>query len=1018
MRKHHSFQDSTNCAQVPAVNSWQCRLCAAATVIALLIMPAQSVRAGGPLYIAGVSYFDPATTGTPLIWSQGAVNYYTDQGDLSPILPGTGADAFVADAFSQWTAISTVAVAATRQGQLAEDVNGTNVYRNSDGTLTEPTDIAPGAVGTPVGIVYDYDGTVTDALLGQGAGGTSECFYNAAYGGDDNLGVEAVFLHALVVINGQCALTSTQLPDVEYRLVRVLGQVLGLGWSQLNLNVVTGNPKPTADDYNGFTIMHAVDPPNCVPITICYSNNGATNPYLPKMDDQAAISRLYPVTPQNIGNFPGKQIFSTTTARIYGTVYFENGSGLAAQAMQGVNVVARWLDPITGQPTGEYAASSVSGFLFCGNAGNAASGYNDSAGLPYNSYGSNNPTLEAFFDFGGLQLPNGATTGQYQLTVEALDPLWSITVGPYEPWQVEPSGSAQAVNVSVIAGTDVEQDLLMQGSAQQKTAWFQPTTYNTPAAAPAAGDWAASFSPYGDTDYFWFSGQANRTLSVVVTALDETGAPTVSKAQPVVGMWDLSDPGTYPAPANTPSAFNSAFFGETRLDAVFFATTNFRVGIMDYRGDGRPDYSYHARIFYGDHVTPARASVSGSTAVAITGLGFQSNDTASVGIANAPPLAISGTQVLVNAPAQADGLQSVSLTDPPTGATSTLTSVLTYGAGPTDIIHLVSGSNPSTPVGGQAANPIRVQALASDGITPVPGATVVFTSTPTVSFSACGSATTCTLITDQTGQASTFVTVLTAATMTITAQLAPASYPSPQQVQTTLLGTSSALDLSLASPYQSIAQGATVNVTLTARVLSNGVPLNGKGVNFYLDKGSGTLNPPTTITNSNGYASSTLELTALAGDVQVSVCAEPGDVPCQTFYGTAIPPTSQQLQQVAGSIQVVALGQSFQPVNVRVTDSSIPPNPVLGAGVIFQYLVGRAGTDVTIVSGGDTNSGSNPMPIILASSQATVATDVNGLAGTTPSAIGVEGAVLILGAASAGSTNLQFEMQSLPLLTE
>lgn len=88
-----------------------------------------------PLYVAGVSYFDPSTIGTPLIWPEGAIDYYTDQGDLSPILPGASADAFVADAFSQWTSIVTAAVSATQAGHLAEDVNGTNVYRTSDGTL-------------------------------------------------------------------------------------------------------------------------------------------------------------------------------------------------------------------------------------------------------------------------------------------------------------------------------------------------------------------------------------------------------------------------------------------------------------------------------------------------------------------------------------------------------------------------------------------------------------------------------------------------------------------------------------------------------------------------------------------------------------------------------------------------------------------------------------------------------------------------------------------------------------------
>ena len=174
-------------------------------------------------------YFNSGTMGQPITWSLGQVNYYTDQGDLSPILPNASANAFVASAFSQWTSVSTAALTATNAGQLAEDVTGSNIAVNSSGAVTAPADITPSATQTPVGIVYDYDGSVTDALLGAGAGDPSQCFWNAVYGGVDNFGAGANFLHALVVINGQCALQSSQLTDVEYRLVRVLGHVIGLG---------------------------------------------------------------------------------------------------------------------------------------------------------------------------------------------------------------------------------------------------------------------------------------------------------------------------------------------------------------------------------------------------------------------------------------------------------------------------------------------------------------------------------------------------------------------------------------------------------------------------------------------------------------------------------------------------------------------------------------------------------------------------------------------------------------------
>jgi hypothetical protein len=975
--------------------------CPLAALVVLLLALTQLARAGGPRYIAGVSYFNQGTAGTPLTWAQGALNYYTDQGSLSPTVSGPEGDALVADAFSQWTSISTVAVSATHPGQLAEDVSGVNVYRNSDGTISMPADIMPTATGTPVGIVYDVDGTVTDALLGQGAGDVSECFGNAVFGGLDNFGIDAHFLHALVVLNGNCVVQLPD-PDVEYRLVRVLGQVLGLGWSQTNLNIQTQIPPPTADDYAGFTIMHATDLTDCVPISVCYSNGGRVNPYQPKMDDQAALSRLYPG--------PG---FSSSTTRIHGNVYFANGSGQPGQGMQGVNVVARWIDPKTGLPSGAYAASSVSGFRFSGNVGTTVTGYNDSTGQPFNRYGSNDPMLEGSFDLAGLQIPNGGSSAQYQLTVEAVDPFWSNTVGPYQPWQVLPSGSAQTVTVSVTLGGDVPQDIVMQASAAQKPDWFGPTTYNSPGSLPLAGDWAASLDPYAGLDYFWFTGQANRTLSVLVTALDQSSAPSESKAQPVIGMWALSDPGTFPAPANTPSAFNSSIFGMTVLNAQLLQATSFRVGIADIRGDGRPDYRYHARLLYGDHIIPVRASVAGSTALAIAGFGFQENTAVAIGSGGAQPLAVSANQILVTAPAKADGVQDISLIDPPTSASSILSGVVTYGAGPNDILRLVAGANPRTPVGGQAPNPIRVQALAGDGVTPVAGASVFFTASPAVAFAACSGGASCTVLTDQSGQASSLVSVLTAGTITITAQLAPASYTSPQQVQTTLLGTESALDLSLLSPRVWIAQGATANVTLTARVLSNGTPIKGRTVNYYLIQGSATLNPPSAQTNSNGYASSTLQISSLPGDVQVSVCVEPGDAPCDTFYGTAVPASSLRLQAVAGDLQFITAAASFQPLTVRVTDTSTPPDPVLGVSVMFQSLLGRTNNDAPIVSGGDTIITRDAMPIILGMSQAFVTSDANGLASIQPSDGGFQGALAILGTVTAGFGSLPFQLQSL-----
>jgi hypothetical protein len=54
--------------------------------------------------------------------------------------------------------------------------------------------------------------------------------------------------------------------------------------------------------------------------------------------------------------------------------------------MQGVNVVARLM--VSHLPSPQFVATSVSGFLFCGNAGNVIDGYLDGDGLPYDRWGS------------------------------------------------------------------------------------------------------------------------------------------------------------------------------------------------------------------------------------------------------------------------------------------------------------------------------------------------------------------------------------------------------------------------------------------------------------------------------------------------------------------------------------------------------------------------------------------------------------------------------------------------------
>ena len=976
---------------------------------AVLFLLAELARAGGPAYVAGASFFDPSVKGVPLTWALGQVHYYTDRGDLSSIVPGAAADAFVADAFSRWTSVSTAALSATRDGQLGEDVNGSNVIANSDGTITMPADIQPTATSTPVGLVYDVDGQVTDAFLGEGAGDPLYCFNNSAFGGPDNFSSDGHIAHALVVMNGNCAKTPDQLPDMKYHLVRVLGRVLGLDWSQVNPNVITRNPVPTSDDFQGFPLMHYSDMLSCVPVSLCYSNADQ-----PKMDDRAAISRLYPVTSTNQGQFSGKQLFYETSARVHGSVYFVDAQGLAGQPMQGVNVVARWIDSSTGLPSRKYSAAYVSGALFHGNAGNPVNGPLDDSGQRYDRFGSDDTKLEGFFDLAGLEIPDGSNSAQYQLSVEAVDANWFTGVGPYEPFQVPPSGAAAPVVVTVSRDGDVQQDLPMQGSAIAKD-WGEPETYDAPATLPKGGDWTGSFSYYGDSDYFQFSGQAYRTVSVAVTALDQNDLASQDIARPVVGIWSLSDPVGTPAPASTPSPFNSSTLGLTRLDATLLATRDFRIGIADQRGDGRPDYRYHAHVLYADTVLPTRVSMRGGTPLVLQGIGFVPGDSVSIGGMNAPLLAVSANQLIVSAPAPAlDSVQSLTVNEPITGSFSTMTDVLTFGAASTDSLRLIQGWNPATTVGGEAPNPIIVGVTTSDGITPVSGATVSWSATSGTQLSACGGASTCTVGSDESGLVWTRATVTAAGSTTVTATLAPRSFKAPQKVQATIVGISSVLDITLASQYRWLASGAVVDLSLTARVLANGFPQSGKTVNYQLVKGVGTLKSGAAVTDPNGYATTSIHIAGASGDVQVSACVAPALSPCQTYYFSTVATSALQIEPVIGSGQMVTAGQTFKPITLRVTDSANPPHPVQGAAVKVQSTILRPDNDAPVQGVGESSSGDHGTPVILGSSQATVTSDQNGLASLTPSASGLTGALEIELLVSTGTNaTLQFEVEAL-----
>ncbi|MEO8727545.1 MAG: IPT/TIG domain-containing protein, partial [Acidobacteriaceae bacterium] len=715
-------------------------------------------HAAGVYKIAG-SGFDSAVRGKPILWRNGVLRYWTDQGDLNANITGSDADQAVAWALQQWTQAPTAALSTQHAGVLVEDVSGANVSL-WNGVLELPADAQAGANGEFLTVIYDNGGAITDLFYGAGASDPVECSTNAVISYIDSYASDGHFAHAVLVLNGNCFSSTAQL---QFALLRKMGRLLGIGWSQVNDNVVTGIPTVTSADFAGYPRMHPLEG---------WCTDHCLYDSALRADDIAAVSRLYPVTAANIGEWPPSSKFLSreTTVRISGRVLFASGAG-----MQGVNVVARLIDPNTGQPSRMVAVSCVSGFLFHGNAGNPITGYTDAAGARLDRFGGDDPALAGYYEIAGLPLPPGQPQASYQISVEPVDPLYSgeLVVGPYEWAGVTPSGSFMPVVIGAVgAGSDLPLDIAMQGSSAAPQFAGKDSRQVAPLSLPKSGMWVSSLGTYGHTDYFKFLARANRSFSVEVTAVDEAQHATQSKLAPALGAWNASDPAGSPAVVAS-APFDSSATGVTWLNAVTSADDVVTVGIADMRGDGRPDYAYVARLFYADAALPARAP-SGQGTITVLGKGFTAAATVAIGGVPAIVKSVSATRMVVALPALADGVYDIALRDSVTGAVAAMYQALQIGDAAATIVLLSPGASGTVALGSVSSQKLRVRVLASDG-TPLAGEAVVFRASPaTVALTACGGSV-CNIFTDEAGEAQSGALIQSAGANTVTASLANGS---------------------------------------------------------------------------------------------------------------------------------------------------------------------------------------------------------------------------------------------------
>ncbi len=893
-------------------------LCLLGSAAGLLLALAPAVLvAGGPKYVAGATYFNPAALGQPVHWSGGVVQYYVDQGPLNSSIPNQQATAMVDAAAALWSAIPTAGVKLVDAGPLNEDVSSANVVAGNQ-VFTQPSDVTPSATSYPLGVVYDADGSVINALFGTGASDPTSCQNNGVWVWLDNINPDATIAHAIIVLNGLCATNSNLDQMMSYELERAFGRVLGLDYAQVNPGALTNGEN---NGTLGWPVMQPLS-------GLCGASGGTClpNPTVLRYDDIAALNRIYPITAANLAGFPGKQLTAANTVSIQGTLTFRAGTG-----MQGVNVVARPLDT-NGNPLYQYTVTFVSGGYFNGKHGNPVTGFADSNGNLLTRWGSSDATLQGYFDLSDMPLPPGMTTANYQVTFEAINPLYMLTesVGPYVDGSPAPSGTMPVISVPGMAAGMAQ--TLTVNIADSASGGTQDAigTETTPRMLPGSGMWSGRLSQVGQTDWFVFPVRGGRTFTLVTQALDESGIPTETKALPVLGVWDAFDPAGSASVAAAPG-LNGWATGETWLRVSTSSDDVVRMGVADERGDGRPDYAYMGWVLYADSVQPTRLPASGGPIV-IHGMGFRPSDTVQVGGQAAIVTSISPNEITAIAPAAASGVTGsvdVEVDDLPIFyAAAIISGGISYDSGTGDSLTLITEPSNTVPIG--VPIPFTVAARGSN-LAPAGGVTVTYTVTSGAATLGCGLPT-CSIATTGDGLATMNVTAVNTSTAIVTASLTNGS-----SLQAHFTGGTAPV-LTALTPALSVAAGATVNWTTQALVLNNGTPMSGQAVAWQTGSGITALDSTAAISNSSGIAVKTLTVGPLAeGQQATSTACVNGTTQCVAFTATGARPEYAYLEAVSGTTQSMAISGTPSLVTLRLRDMN--GNPMAGGTVtLYQAL--------------------------------------------------------------------------------
>lgn len=927
----------------------------AAAILCWFLLPAAAL-AGGPRWVTGPPYF--TTTGYPVVWYTNQPQYYTDPGDLSSYVSHAAADALVAAAANIWN-VPTSSLTLSYGGSLDEHVSSANVTIDAGG-IVFPSDLqASNYQAKQIAVVYDSDGSVTDLLLGSGASDPSSCRQNAVVENVDSIVPAGYIQHAVLVLNGRCTGPAPEQLQMQYQLMRAFGRILGLGWSQTNDNVFTGTPAPTYFQALNWPIMHPID-------IICgpYTYQCLPQPFTLRPDDLSALAMLYSI-PRN--QAPAGKIDTQYRANeIRGTLQFPNGQG-----MQGVNVTGQRWRQAWDFPEAWQSVSSVTGFLYKGMNGNPVTGPTPNT---VQASASIAPAYEGYYDLHRIPMLDG-TWQNVLLNTEPVNPLYTgvYAVGPYSINQVAVSG-ADVPYRSEVNGSyyNVVNDLRTSGAADGSGSSVDGTEA-APAPVVSTGWWTGTLGSYGHAAWSALSVKSNRSFTIEVTAQDEKGFATMSKAMPVIGVWNATDAqGTLPSVAAAPAAFNGITIGMTTLTVQRANASALRFVIADQRGDGRPDYAYQARVLYADSIVPANVPATGGNVV-IYGMGFRAGDVVIVNGVEATVLSADENSISVTLPSSralgftSAGTASVAVADLATGGTTVMIGALSYAA-PQPSIHLVTSPAGTIFVGDMAATPFAVRVLAADGVTPMANQSVSFTADQAVKFSACGSAN-CTVRTDALGVASTSVAALNPGTVDLSAASA---YGTASASFSALLRVRS---ITPAIPVLHIAAGVKVLWTPQVALADNSGSVTGVQVEWQSASEPISFAPAESLADAQGMAQTQASVGPIAAGALATGSACAWTAICTAFTAEGVGLDDLHLAVVSGAGQSVSFADSLLPVVLLVTDDA--GHPVAGATVEVHQTIGAWQMPCP-------DRGRCPIPPNDGPHVSTTVSDINGLVTISP----------------------------------